>query len=120
PSHPCPGWLIVSTAPGQCSAAVSYPVTASDNSPGVTFSCFPASGSIFQKGATLVTCTARDASGNSNACSFLVRVVDTEPPTITSCAPPITVSAGENCQAAVPDVTGSVVASDNCTPAGNL
>ena len=65
-------------------------------------------------------CTARDASGNSNACSFVVSVVDTEPPAITSCAPPITIAAGDGCRGVVPDVTGSVVASDNCTPAQSL
>src|SRR6185369_10538032 len=32
----------------------------------------------------------------------------------------VTVTAGANCQGTVPDVTGQVVASDNCTAAGSL
>ncbi len=43
-------------------------------------------------------------------------VSDTTPPSITSCAPDQTVSADSTCQAAVPDFTASVVATDDCNP----
>jgi hypothetical protein len=62
-----------------------------------------------------VTITATDAAGNLNTCtaSFIVR--DTTVPTITTCATNITGSANASCQAAVPNFTDAVVASDNCS-----
>jgi len=42
-------------------------------------------------------------------------VVDATAPTILTCASSKTVYAGANCQAAVPDLTGEIVASDNCS-----
>ncbi len=54
---------------------VNYPApAATDNCPGVTASCSPASGSTFPVGTTTVTCTATDASGNTATCSFTVTV----------------------------------------------
>jgi hypothetical protein len=44
--------------------------TASDNCPGVTVVCSPASGTIFPVGTTTVTCTATDTAGNTATCSF--------------------------------------------------
>ncbi len=66
-------------------AAVTYtPPTASDTvDPSPTLDCTPASGSIFPLGATVVTCTATDASGNTADASFNVTVVNT-PPAVTS------------------------------------
>jgi len=65
------------TRPG---AVVDFDVSASDNldsAPQIT--CTPPSGSFFPLGATLVTCTALDASGNpSSPVSFTVTV--TPPP----------------------------------------
>jgi hypothetical protein len=66
---------------------ISYTATASDNldpTPGVN--CTPVSGSIFPVGATTVTCTARDASGNEATKSFAVTVVlvDRTAPTLTN------------------------------------
>jgi uncharacterized repeat protein (TIGR01451 family)/CSLREA domain-containing protein len=62
-------------------AIVNYPApAATDNCPGVTTSCAPASGSNFALGSTTVKCTATDASGNTASCSFRVTVV---PPTST-------------------------------------
>jgi hypothetical protein len=116
----CPANIVTTTAPGQCSAVVSYPVpTASDNCPSVMVSCNPASGSTFAKGTTVVNCTATDASGNTASCSFTVMVNDNEPPTV-SCPAGTTVSANASCQALIPDVRGGVTALDNCTPAASL
>src|SRR5262249_39691531 len=50
--------------------------TASDNCPGVTTACVPPSGSCLPVGATTVTCTATDASGNTAMCSFSITVFD--------------------------------------------
>jgi hypothetical protein len=56
---------------------VTFPApTASDNCPGVTVACNPASGSCFPTGTTTVTCTATDASGNTATCSFTTTVFD--------------------------------------------
>jgi arabinogalactan endo-1,4-beta-galactosidase len=43
-----------------------------DSSP--SLACFPASGSVFPVGTTTVTCTARDASGNTSTASFQITV----------------------------------------------
>jgi len=51
--------------------------TATDNCPGVTVACNPPSGSCFPLGATTVTCTATDTSGNTANCQFSVTVFDT-------------------------------------------
>src|SRR5205085_9569699 len=48
------------------------------------------------------------------------RLAVTTPPVILGVPGPITVAADANCQGVVPDVLGSVSASDNCTPASQL
>jgi uncharacterized repeat protein (TIGR01451 family) len=57
------------------SMPVSYTVTAADNCPGVTLGVSPASGSVFNVGATTVTATATDASGNTTVRTFTVTVL---------------------------------------------
>jgi hypothetical protein len=69
--------MTVTGTPGGSSVVVTYPPpTVSDNCPGVTASCNPPSGSSFPIGITTVTCTATDASGNTNSCSFVVTTFD--------------------------------------------
>jgi len=71
-------------ATGPFGAAVSFTTAATDTadpSPAVT--CSAASGATFALGATTVTCTARDASGNAASNGFAVTVVDTTAPTLT-------------------------------------
>lgn len=106
--------IIKSNDPNQCGAVVILAPTASDNCPGVTVACSPASGSFFPKGTTTVSCTAKDSSNNTSApCGFTVTVNDTQPPTI-SCPP--------NQTAVTPTIGGNNVvvvfppptASDNC------
>jgi hypothetical protein len=49
--------------------------TATDNvDPSPSVSCSPSSGSTFPAGATVVTCTATDSSGNSASSTFVVSV----------------------------------------------
>src|SRR6185503_4802731 len=91
PTITCPANIVQTTAPGQCSATVSYNVTATDNCSGVTVVSTPASGSTFPVGTTTVMATATDAAGNTATCSFTVTVNDTQPPTI-SC--PANISVG--------------------------
>jgi hypothetical protein len=69
--------------PGFATAVVNYTATATDNAGPVTPNCSPQSGTAFLIGTTTVTCTATDGSGNTASGSFLVAVVDTEPPSLT-------------------------------------
>ncbi len=56
-------------------AVVEYQVSATDDQdPNPTVACEPPSGSTFALGATTVTCTAADASGNSATDTFTVTV----------------------------------------------
>ena len=111
PTIGCPGNIVTTTSPGQCSRVVTYSTTANDNCPGVTVNCSPSSGSSFNKGTTTVTCTATDTSGNTASCSFTVTVNDNENPTIT-CPGNINTIAGQGvCTAVVAYSTG---ATDNC------
>jgi hypothetical protein len=76
PSITCSDDITVFNDPGTCGAIVPYPdPVVSDNCPGATVVCSPASGSFFPLGTTTVTCTATDAAGNTSTCSFNVRVI---------------------------------------------
>jgi hypothetical protein len=80
PTAICPGDTTLAADSGQCGAVVSYTAQVSDNYPGATISCLPASGSLFPVGTTGVTCIAVDAMENADTCSFVVTVIDSEPP----------------------------------------
>lgn len=65
-------------------ATVEFSATATDTvdaAPAVT--CTPPSGSTLAVGASIVGCTARDASGNEAAGMFWVTVEETSPPLLT-------------------------------------
>jgi uncharacterized repeat protein (TIGR01451 family) len=97
--------ITAGTTMNQCQAVVSFTTTLSDNCPGQTFSCTPASGSTFQKGTTTVTCTGQDAAGNPAApCNFTVTVNDMQLPSI-SCPTNILVSNDPGMCAAVVNFT---------------
>lgn len=78
PTIACPANVTAVSAvacPPTTSTSVTYPVPiATDNCPGVTTACIPASGSTFPLGTTTVTCTATDTAGNTATCSFTVTV----------------------------------------------
>ena len=75
PTITCPGDLVVCADPGQTSGGnLTYLVTASDDLPGVNFSCNPPSGGTFAVGTTPVNCLAIDVAGNSSQCVFMVTV----------------------------------------------
>src|SRR6185436_6489252 len=107
----CPANIVTNTAPGLCAQVVAYTPTASDNCPGVTVTCNPAAGSSFGTGTTPVACTATDAAGNTNTCSFIVTVNDTEPPVAVCPANIVTNSASGLCTQVVAYAPG---ATDNC------
>lgn len=111
PAITCPSNIIQSTDPSKCDAVVSFSPTATDNCPGVTTLCSPASGTAFSKGTTTVNCTATDTSGNTQGCSFTVTVNDTENPTVSCPSNIITTTAPGTCAATA---TYSATASDNC------
>lgn len=74
----CPaGFAVAEDPPRSGRAAVSFAApSVTDNCdlhPAVV--CSPPSGSVLLVGDTVVLCMATDASGNTNACSFQVRVV---------------------------------------------
>jgi len=85
PTINCPDNVVTDTDPTRCDAVVNYPPpTVSDDC--VLFTqpiCTPASGSMFSKGTTTVSCGITDSAGRMATCSFTVMVNDTQAPSIT-------------------------------------
>ncbi len=79
PTINCPGDITVISTDG-AGMMVEFTATATDNRPEPlrSFSCVPASGSVFPVGTTTVTCTASDLCRNTNTCTFNITV---QPPT---------------------------------------
>ncbi len=74
----------------------------------------PAAGTLISSD-TLVTLTATDAATLTDTCQVTVTVEDLTPPSIAQCATePGPLSLDGNCEVALPDLTASVTASDNC------
>lgn len=83
PELSVPADLIVD-ASSAAGAPVEFTLLATDAvDPSPAVSCAPASGSTFPIGATVVTCTASDASGNRATETFQITVEDPRPPTLT-------------------------------------
>lgn len=111
----CPIDVSLPAEVGTCQAMVHWiEPSAGDNCGLDAFTSAHSPGESFPLGATTVTYTATDSSGNTATCSFAVTVVDEEAPAITTCPVDRSIPADANCQAVVPDVTGEVVASDAC------
>ena len=84
-------------------ATVTFTATANDVVSGsLTPTCSPASGSTFQLGPTLVTCSATDAAGNTGSNSFTVTVVDTTAPVITVPTGPLRVGSSNSDSTPIP------------------
>jgi hypothetical protein len=77
-----PNRVVEATSSG--GAVVNYPAATATDNIGVTYGpvCTPASGSLFRVGVTTVTCTAKDAAGNTGSATFTVTVKDTTAPTV--------------------------------------
>jgi hypothetical protein len=112
----CPSDITVNTDQGQCSASVTFNVTAT-GIPTPAVECKVGNTVItsphaFPVGTTAVTCTATNSTGIAT-CSFNVTVNDAEKPSITSCPANITMTAAAGqCTAMVNYTTPA--ASDNC------
>ncbi|MGM0666029.1 MAG: gliding motility-associated C-terminal domain-containing protein [Bacteroidota bacterium] len=114
----CPEDITVSADPVTCDATVSWTEpTATDNCSLAAFTASHTPGTTFAQGTSTVTYTATDDCGNTTICTFDINVIDDEPPVITACANDRTLSADNNCEALVPDLTTEVAAYDNCSPA---
>ena len=117
---------------GLAGAYVTYPMPViTDNcDPNPTVVCTPPSGSFFTLSAGcqstnyVVTCVVRDASGNTNTCSFNITVQDTLPPEFADTNNPVI-----NCSLCIPMVLTNdpgkcyatltfprPTATDNCCP----
>ncbi len=70
-------------------------------------------------GSNTVTVTVSDVHNNTAQQNITVTVSDVMSPTISAMSDQ-TVSANNSCEASLPDYTGSVTASDNCTSSANL
>ncbi len=71
-------------ATGPSGAQASFAASASDLVDGaLAVSCSANSGDTFPLGTTTVNCSVSDAAGNTASGSFIIKVVDTTPPTIT-------------------------------------
>jgi hypothetical protein len=120
PSISCPDSITATNDPGQCSASVTFAVSAFDCGGILDLSCDIPSGSIFPVGTTTVTCTAIDKANNTNTCSFTVTIVDGEAP-LVACRPAPNPSdkkipvAGKNPKSGQnPDGYYQLLAKDNC------
>ena len=101
----CPPDKIQSAPPNQCVAVVTYSDPSTTGTCG-TVTCNPPSGSTFPAGTTVVSCTA---SGGPS-CSFLITVLPTTPPVITTCASNTAVPVDANCEGVIPNLLPQVVA----------
>jgi hypothetical protein len=83
PTIVCPSNIVVRTCERR--AVVTYMPTASDNCPGVTWLCYPPSGTAFPTGSHVVRCHAIDAVGHTSqtGCTFTVTIETAPAPTLT-------------------------------------
>ncbi|MCK9323805.1 MAG: HYR domain-containing protein, partial [Candidatus Methanomethylophilaceae archaeon] len=115
--------VMVGTDDGQCSATnvALGNVTATDNCTAVAdLTITNNAPAIFPIGATTVTWTVEDASGNTTTCEQLVTVEDDEDPTIIACAANVTVGTDDGQCSATNVALGNVTATDNCTAVADL
>ena len=73
----CPDDFDIDNNLGDCTASVTYTVTASDNCDQANVSCSHPSGSAFYSPLSEVSCTAADYSGHMDNCTFLVNISNT-------------------------------------------
>ena len=76
-----PANITQSNDPNQAGAVVTYPAPTTSGTCG-TITCSPASGSLFPLGVTMTTCQSSTEAGSR--ASFLIKVNDTQAPTITA------------------------------------
>src|SRR5207249_1117588 len=103
----CTANLVVTNAPDQCGAIVSFAAPTASGNCG-TASCNPTNGSIFPVGPTRVSCTTTGGA----SCSFTITVLDKESPTITCPTNMVLSTTPGLCSRT--NVTYTVTFSDNC------
>jgi hypothetical protein len=115
PSVSCPASRTVETCSPAGAAVTFSPASSTDNCGAAPVSCSHASGATFPVGTTPVSCSAQDASGNTESCGFEVKVTgDTAPPAI-SC--PLAVDAKVGLGQIGVAVNFATSATDTCGPA---
>ena len=103
--------LVEATSP--TGATVPYPgATASDPAGVASLIYSHASGGEFALGSTNVAVTARDSVNNASTVTFIVTVRDSTAPQITSPPATRTIAPRPDGTAAIPDLTGEVIALD--------
>ncbi|MCG3150118.1 MAG: hypothetical protein PCFJNLEI_03596 [Verrucomicrobiae bacterium] len=120
PQLACPSDITTNLPAGLCSLAnlaLGTPVVSDNAGIASVVSNAPA---VFNIGTTSVVWTVTDTSGNSAVCTQSVTVLDVTPPQIVSLPVDPTGAVTTNCQAVVPDLTGQVVTTDDCTTTNNL
>jgi len=80
----------------------------------------PAPGTMVGMGAHTIQVMVSDAAGNSATGSVSFTVSDTTSPVFLSGPSPIQLSSDAHCQAAVPNLLGAVLVTDNCTPQNQI
>ena len=116
PTIVCPSDVTVSAAGGTCSAttvALGTPTTADNCSVASVTNNAP---SIFPLGATVVTWTVVDGSGNLSTCTQTVTVVDNQNP-IIACPFPVAVTTDLGSCDATGVALGTPTTADNCSVA---
>lgn len=68
---------------------------------------------------TSVTFTVEDESGNTATCNFNAIIVDTTSPSVT-CPNDQNIDINSSCEYTMPDLTGMVSGTDNCSALGNM
>ena len=89
----CPGTITTTASGPNCSAVVTYVVSASNPSGISNLVSVPPSGSTFPAGKTTVTATATDLCGNDTTCSFDV-IVNSPAAVQLTCLDSINVETG--------------------------
>lgn len=117
PVMTCPAAISVNNTTGQCGATVSVTTpTATDNCGSVTVTGVRSDGlaltAQYPIGATTITWTAADASGNKTVCTQTVTVTDRENPVITCGAAIVKSNDAGACSATF--TPAAPTATDNC------
>ncbi len=71
-------------------------------------------------GSHSVNLLSEDQSGNTSLCPAPVTIVDISPPAISGCPTDDTISGDSNCEVTVPDYTGIITYTDNCSAVSNI
>lgn len=84
----------------------------------ITFTQSPASGTLISS-TTPITITVEDENMNTTSCLFNVILTDTISPAVI-CPSDQNINIDASCQYIMPDLTGSVGGTDNCSALGNM